>query len=73
MYKRLFLLGAILFSVLFASHSLAGEGQISGKVKDIESKEGLPGANVMLTGLVFEGIEIDIATPIGSATDIEGK
>ncbi|RKY51362.1 MAG: TonB-dependent receptor [Candidatus Neomarinimicrobiota bacterium] len=59
MVKRLWILGLILIWIIPAS--ALGQGSVTGRVTDIATGRGLPGANVY-----FEG------TPYGAATDLDG-
>jgi TonB-dependent receptor len=57
--RRAVLIGGILF--FMAAQSLMATGTIKGKVVDKDTKEGLPGANVIIKG-----------TSVGTASDLNG-
>ena len=76
MKKNWFLfLGTIVFIVFFWVGTISAQttGKISGKVVDKETGEPLPGAQVMITGIWLEGIEVEMASPIGGVADINGN
>ena len=51
----------------------AGEtGKISGVVRDAETGEALPGANVMIRSIAGDDRDIPLNTPLGAATDLDG-
>ena len=47
-------------------------GKISGKVTDIKTGEGLPGANIILKGWGSNKI-VELARPMGAASDTVGE
>ena len=53
---------AVLFAVALSVEALAATATIEGVVRDSQTGDGLPGANVILVG-----------TSIGASTDINGK
>ena len=62
---RIFLrssLVGVLMSALLASPALAASGNIEGSVKDSQTKDGLPGANLLL-----------VKTSLGASSDVNGK
>ncbi len=52
----------VLMSALLASPALAASGNIEGSVKDSQTKDGLPGANLLL-----------VKTSLGASSDVNGK
>jgi len=69
--SKLFLILLVLF--LISSRVFAGTtGKIAGKIVDATTGEALVGANVIITSIWMEGIEIDLPDKMGAATDIDG-
>jgi outer membrane receptor protein involved in Fe transport len=59
--------------VLMTMALFAGEtGKISGVVRDAETGEVLPGANVIIRSIAGENRDIPLPTPLGAATDMDG-
>ncbi len=64
-YKKkgiIFSVFSLIFFLIFQSFTLAQSGSIQGTVKDKNTGEALPGANVVVKG-----------TSLGAATDLDGK
>jgi hypothetical protein len=74
--KKLFigLVFIINICLLFTLPSYAGiTGKIRGIVKDSETGEALPGANIVINKIWDEGIESDFDQGLGAATSITGE
>lgn len=66
----IFSVAYLLFLVTTAD---AASGKITGRVTDRETKEGIPGANVVITGIIQnDGTEVPPDRPMGAAVDMEG-
>jgi len=63
----------LLLLVLIFVGSLEAAITITGKVTGEDSKDPLPGANVMLTSIWFDDIEVEIESPIGAVSDVFGE
>lgn len=50
----------------------AANGKLSGRVIDKETREPLPGANVVIEGIWLEDIEVGMSVKLGAATDPDG-
>ncbi len=48
-------------------------GKIRGVISDARSNDALPGANVIITHIWSEGIETEVASGMGAATDVNGE
>ena len=74
--KRVFI-GLVLlfhFCLFFTPQSYAGiTGKIRGIVKDSESGEPLPGANIIISKIWDDGIERDFDQGLGAASSIQGE
>jgi hypothetical protein len=59
--------------VLAATWLFAANGKITGRVTDHETREPIPGANVVITHQILsDGAEVPMDRPLGSATDPNG-
>lgn len=63
----------ILLLLSVAGLAFAGNGKVSGRVIDRETREPLPGVNVMLTHVVHaDGTQDPLDRPLGGSTDPDG-
>lgn len=63
----------IISMMIFSESVLAGNGKITGRVIDRESREPLPAANVVIThSVVKDGVEVRLSRSLGAATDVDG-
>ena len=70
--KNLFVL--MFLMILFVGEIFAGvTGKLKGKVVDKATGEPLPGAQIIITGLWLDEIEVDMATPLGAVADVNGN
>ncbi len=63
----------LIFLGFMSSLYAATTGKIVGKVTDAATGEPLPGVNVLITSVWWEGVEIDLPKKIGAATDADGN
>ncbi len=73
-FAGLSIYGLVFLSTLLALPmiSLADKGKITGRVIDKDTKEPLPGANVLIESIWQFGKSVKIETKQGAATDIDG-
>ena len=63
----------LLALVLIAQYADAANGKITGRVVDRETKEPLPGVNVLITHTMqSDGSQSPLGRPLGASTDVEG-
>ena len=71
MKKNLYVLFLIL---LFFLRGFAGTtGKIAGRVIDASTGEGLPNANIVITSVWFDDVEVDLAQKLGAVSDLDGN
>ena len=62
-----------LFCLIPAGSAFAGNGKLSGRVIDRDTRQPIPGANVVLTHVVSaERTEVPLDRPLGAASDVDG-
>ncbi len=69
MKNKIFFILLLLSTTLFAGTT----GKIAGKVTDAATGEPLPGVNVIITSVWLDDIEVQMAEPLGAATNINGE
>lgn len=63
----------VVILALFAPSAIAANGKITGRAIDRETKEPLPGVNVVVThSISFDGSESPLGRPLGGSTDMDG-
>ena len=63
----------MLLLVLFGGAAFAGNGKITGRVIDSQTREPLPSVNVIITAtFLSDGREVTLDRPIGAVTNVDG-
>jgi hypothetical protein len=68
-----FLIVLLIHLVVLNSTIVAGNGKITGRVIDRQTRDALPGANIMITHLaISDEREVQLDRPLGASSDVEG-
>ena len=63
----------LLLTALSTGMIVAGNGKLTGRITDRETRDALPGANVVIThAIITDGQEVPLDRPLGAATDGNG-
>jgi hypothetical protein len=61
------------FLLLSSNLTFGANGKLTGRITDAQTREPLPGVNVVITHIIISGNEkIPLDQPIGSSTDLDG-